>query len=578
MSAERLGGLNWCASTLPLPSAFSLLAGPARQGGWDRAQLGVLLERRLTVASPPFLGWEALVRDGTLERVSRALNSRPESIRLGAQLAQWWPPALRPLLRSQDPTTFDRLRFCRMCLLRGDHSPLFQLPWWTGCPVHDEPLCDGCPRCHAPIPAGLPHERPSQWLVCPRCAAELSDRALLAHLHATPGRQNDALWWSVLAAYRRWLRATETVRWALPCNAQGEGSFADVAHLAVRHLVATMPVPAELVRHLPTMTLTSANARAWSRTFAEGTTLPSVKELGFASPQAMRKAGRRFYGALPIPEACRHTLATAQRRLRRKLRISLIGHGSPRAPPDAVFYNWRGRRPPAVQAFRLLTGLAATDCVDGVAYLDFRSVELLLEPPVWMAQGLLARWTGVNLREGRVWPEDRTILLSWPDWIVRAHPSKPVLRHERQPRGALAWLYERMILEAWQDLALECFSRAKPDGVLAWASGPMLGARSLRERDVFVPIYAKIDAQAVLNDELTHPLLVHGRADRRRPRGWAVAIMQVAGDGPETYIAMLGRAAPQPFMPPSLPSFEAHWTWPEEMTSEDVKSKSQATE
>ena len=244
MPEARPEGFNWRGSTLPLPSAFSLLAVPARLGVWDQAQLGALLGRRLTAASPPYLGWRALAAHGTLERLSSSLNRRPESVRLGAELVRWWPPALRPLQSHfNDPMTFERLRFCRACLLRGDHSPVFQLPWWTGCPVHEEPLYEGCPDCHAPIPAGLPHAVPSRWLQCPHCRADLSDSALLAHLHAAPSRQNDGRWWQVLAGYRRWLAATQAVEWMLPWKVEGDGSFDEVAFLAVRHLVKCVAPP-----------------------------------------------------------------------------------------------------------------------------------------------------------------------------------------------------------------------------------------------------------------------------------------------------------------------------------------------
>lgn len=575
--AERLEGLNWRGSTLPLPSAFSLLAVPARLGAWDRTQLGALLQRQLTAASPPYLGWAALAEIGTLSRVSCALNRRPESVRLSAELVRWWPPALRTLRsRLDDPTTFERLRFCRPCLRRGDHSPLFQLPWWSGCPVHDEPLCEDCPQCHTPIPAGLPHADPARWLVCPHCHAELSDRALLAHLHAAPTRLHDDRWWLVLAAYRRWLAATHAAGWALPWSVQGEGSFSDVAHLAVRHLVRRIAPPAELTRHLPVTTLTSAGARAWSRTFIETPTAPSVRELGFASPQAMINAGRRFYGALPITETCRRALNTAERHLRRQLRVPLIGDRSPRGVPGAKLYDWRGPRTLSVLAFRLLTGLAQTDRVQGVAYLDFRAVQLLLETPAWMARNLLASWTGVDLHDLHAWPKDLTTLLVEQKWMLRKRGPAPGVRRHPQPRNAFSWLYERMILEAWQDLALECFSRARPDGVLAWTIAPAPLVRSPREQNFYVPLKAPIDADAVVS-ELAHPLLEHARADRCRPRGWATAIMRAPGKGPETYIALLGRAAALPFAPRCEPSFNAHWTWPEEMAPGDAPPELSAT-
>lgn len=551
---------------MPFPSAFSLLAVPARLGGWDRIKLGELLQRPLTIRTPPYLGWSVLANPHTIYSISKALKRRPELVRLGAEVRRWWPTALQALLtHGSDPTTFDRLRFCRMCLLHGDHSPLFQLPWWDGCPVHDEPLCEGCPTCQAPIPAGLPHENPARWLVCSNCGKELSDRALLAHLHPGSERSHsNSTWNRVVAAYQRWLRATDPVRWALPWDVQGEGTFPDVAHLAVRHLLQSAPAPSELTRHLPCMTLTSANARAWSRTFVERLSPPTVHELGFTSPEAMLKAGRRFYAALPISEICHRSLVTAHRRMRRQLKIPLIGHGSPNAIPDSVIYDWRGPRPLPVIAFRLLTGLAAFNRVEGIAYLDFRAVLLLRQQPVIMAQDILARWTGVELRKLRSWPRDLNTLLVEPSLMVGTQTnvaSQP--RGEPQPRGALGWLYERVIFEVWHDLALECFSRAQPGGILAWKVGSNVDRRQLMAS----PIDARIDAKAVV-EELSHPLLVRARTSRLRPRGWAVAIMQVPGNGPEAYVALLGRATAWPFEAPARSTFEALWTWPEEMAPE----------
>ncbi len=560
LRAKRNTWLNWRGSTLPLPSAFALLAVPARLGYWNRSHLEELLQRRLNAASPPFLGWAALSRYGTLELVSRALNRRPETVRLGAEVKRWWPPVLRPLLLSVDSTKFERLRFCRACLERGDHSPLFQLPWWDGCPIHAEPLYEGCPHCDAPIPAGLPHADPRKWLACPNCAAELSDREKLVHLHKNPTRRDDDRWWQAIAAYRRWLRASQQARWALPWSVQGEGSFVDVARLAVQHLVTAVPVPSELSGHVRGATPATAVSRAWSRTFMERLKHQRVRELGFDSAQAMLEAGRHFYGALPITEQCQRALAASLRRLRCQLKVRVIGHGSPNAAPGAVEYDWRGPRPLAVTGFRLLTGLVQSDRVDGVAYLDFRAVELLLEPPVNLAQKVLARLTGLDLRDLRAWPRDTTILLDMPIWILSARRLDPKVRRERVPRAALRWLYERLILEAWHDLALECFARAKPGGVMAWTLGWELGVRSDKPRKVFSPI--AVEAEPA---EMHHPLLVHARADRQRPRGWAVAVLRSYAKGKETYIALLGRAKPQPFSPPCVSSFQAHWRWPEEV-------------
>lgn len=564
----RASWLAWPGPSSPLPSAFALLAVPARLGCWGRAELAQLLDRRLHVGSPPNLGWRVLSERGADERLGRAQGRRPETVRLGAELLRWWPPSLRLLGRWHDPTMFDRLRFCRTCLEQGDHSPLFQLPWWDGCPIHADPLCEGCPRCGAPIPAGLPPAHPADWLTCAQCRWELSDPAKLAKVHAPLTRADKDRWWSTLAAYRRWLRATNQVRWSLDWHIDGEGSFADVAHQAVQHLIAAVPVAPELARHLGGASPAIAAARAWTRTFVESPTRPRVQELGFASSDAMLQAGRRFYGALPIPESCRRVLSTCHRRLRRQLRVPLVGQGAPNGLPDADLYDWRGKRPLPVLAFRLLTGLARTDRVEGVAYLDFGAAELLLTAPANLAQIVLAKWTGVDLRDLRAWPADSALVVDHPRWMLSRRPRrKPEIGLEPVPRGAFGWLYERLIFETWHDLALECFSRAKPRGVMAWRVESALSSRSNRVRDVCVSI--ELPANVV---GMSHPLLTRARADRARPRGWAMAVMQsLSKQGEDAFVAFMGRAAAMPFAPPVESSFEARWTWPEEMTDEPAR-------
>ncbi len=553
----------WPGPSSPLPSAFALLAVPARLGFWGRTELAQLLDRPLLVGSPPYLGWRALSERGAGERLSRAQGRRPETVHLGAELLRWWPSCLRPLGRWHDPTMFDRLRFCRTCLEQGNHSPLFQLPWWDGCPIHADPLCEACPHCGAPIPAGLPPAHPADWLTCAHCRWELSDPAKLAQVHAPLTRADTDRWWITLAAYRRWLRATNQVRWSLDWHIEGEGSFADVAHQAVQHLIAAVPVAPELARHMDGASRAIATPRAWTRTFVESPTRPCVQELGFASSDAMRQAGRRFYCALPIPESCRRVLTTCHRRLRRQLRVPLIGKGAPNGLPNADLYDWRGKRPLPVLAFRLLTGLARADRVEGVAYLDFQAAELLLTAPADLAQSVLAKWTGVDLRDLRACPADSVLVVAEPRWMRSMRPMRePEPGGEPVPRGAFGWLYERLIFETWHDLALECFSRAKPRGVMAWSVGMELSSRSDSARKLCASIELPTNVVG-----MSHPLLTRARADRARPRGWAMAVMQSPSkEGEDAFVAFLGRAAAMPFAPPVESSFEARWTWPEEMT------------
>src|SRR3546814_14489881 len=44
-----------------------------------------------------------------------------------------------------------QVRFCPICLTRGFHSSLFQLPWISHCPVHGRPLPISSPSCTNPI-------------------------------------------------------------------------------------------------------------------------------------------------------------------------------------------------------------------------------------------------------------------------------------------------------------------------------------------------------------------------------------------------------------------------------------------
>ena len=104
----------------------------------------------------------------------------------------------------------------------------------------------------------------------------------------------------------------------------------------------------------------------------------------------------------------------------------------------------------------------------------------------------------MDLHDLHAWPKDLTTLLVEQKWMLRKRGPAPGVRRHPQPRNAFSWLYERMILEAWQDLALECFSRARPDGVLAWTIAPAPLVRSPREQNFYVPLKAPIDADAVV--------------------------------------------------------------------------------
>ena len=518
----------------------------------------MVLERRLTTASAPRVGWSALASPVVANRWGRALKRHPDAVRLGAELMRWYPPALRPLLAGADPTTDDRLRFCRACLQRGYHSPLFQLPWWEACPIHGEPLCEACPACANPVPAAFLPSDPSRALECRQCGHALADPARLAQLVARPPHDEIETWWAVIGDYRRWLRASRQVTWTMPLDVRGQGDFSDFARVAAYGLACLVPLPETLVPHVRA-TPDVPSARAWARSFVEDRDTLSVSDLGFDSPKAMQDAGERFYAAMPITQEAYQTLKRCHRQLRRRLGIHVIGRGSPRADPDAVSYDWRGRRPLAVQAFRLLSGLLQADRVDGVAYLDCRALDVLLEPPLQLAHEVLKRWTGVDLDAPRNWSQDAPMLLLIPSNILRSRlPRRVSPRPQRKTRLALRWLYERLIVEAWHDVALECFARAQPNGVIAWDVGsPPLGCGAPCKSFIY-PVELKGEAR-----DLPHPLLAHARTDRKRPRGWAAGVLRArSSDELEISLALLGRSAPRAFAPAYAPSFAARWRWP----------------
>lgn len=571
--------LRWPRSTVPMPSAFALLAVPAHLGRWERRDLVAVLGQSIHAHGPPYLGWGTLSHPTAMANVCRLQQQREAVVRYAADLWRWWPPSLRKLLQGRDPTTYSRLRFCESCLSRGDHSPLFQLPWWDNCPVHAGPLCESCPDCDTPIPAGLPSATPALWLTCGHCGHELCDRAFLAHLHEEPSRRNNDRWWQVIGAYRRWLDATRKVQFAQGwmVHGDGTGTLENVATVAVRHLLTLVPASAPLQPHLLTLPCTArTEAGVWSRKFIERLQLPRVKSLGFSSRLQMQHACRHFYGALPITEECRRILAACHRHLRRQIKVRVVGWGAPNALPDTLQYVWKGPRPWPVLGFRLLTDLAQTDRVEGVAYLDFRAVALLLEPPVYLAQRVLARLTGLDLEDLRTWPKDMLRLVSDPAWVVRTNRKVPPSDLRPRPLQALSWLYDRLMVESWRDIANECFSRARPGGVMAWdiqyAIEPILcppGRLFFRAR----PLCVGGDA-----NQAEHPLLLHARTVQSWPRTWAAAVLRTSTNrDKETYTALWGRAVQEPFAPVQETSFRAQWIWPEELPPGDVRGDDAAS-
>lgn len=273
----------------------------------------------------------------------------------------------------------------------------------------------------------------------------------------------------------------------------------------------------------------------------------------------MREAGRRYYGALPIPRECREAVDASDRHIRRKVGVRLRGAEAP-GSGGGKEYLWTGRRPLVVIGYRLITGLARTDRIRGVDYLDFPAIELVREPPVVLAQELLAAWTGVDLAAQRVWPADRMNVFINPHLAMGSRFRVGGSRKERMPHAALRWLYVRTVLEAWHDVALESLARMKLHGVAAWQVRQASRRSGTGVRLVLSQVLVK-QADA---DEVSHPLLVHARADRLRPRGWAAAILRIGNESDTgEFVAFLGRSAPEPFLG-YLSSWRARWEWPDE--------------
>lgn len=67
------------------------------------------------------------------------------------------------------PNEWNVLRFCRTCLAKGFHSPLFQVTTIARCPVHQHALEHSCPRCRREIPYHASSAMLSAPYHCPYC-------------------------------------------------------------------------------------------------------------------------------------------------------------------------------------------------------------------------------------------------------------------------------------------------------------------------------------------------------------------------------------------------------------------------
>jgi hypothetical protein len=107
--------------------------------------------------------------------VQRGLLHRPQGS-LWRKLAHYLKDSERtlrlafpPFALSQMNAVVDRLRGCRRCYPLGFHSPLFQLSVLERCPIHGDPLVEGCPRCSHPEPYAVTSRLHRDGHRCPGC-------------------------------------------------------------------------------------------------------------------------------------------------------------------------------------------------------------------------------------------------------------------------------------------------------------------------------------------------------------------------------------------------------------------------
>lgn len=97
---------------------------------------------------------------------------------LGASLGLDPQASLRAFGRDVEPDTPSKrfvaeLRYCPVCLSKGCHSALFQLPAVAYCPVHEVRLRCGCPHCGEAVPASALSVGRNH-LYCGKCGRNLA--------------------------------------------------------------------------------------------------------------------------------------------------------------------------------------------------------------------------------------------------------------------------------------------------------------------------------------------------------------------------------------------------------------------
>jgi len=161
-------------------------------------------------------------------------------------LSQAYPPFSLPIGHIQ-PTG---LRGCRQCYQIGFHSALYLIPFLGRCPLHDEPIVDGCPKCACPVPYAITNQLTRTGFRCPNCQRpifNLQDRPdkkapnfqklslwrnwlfKLSPIQNRPPSLNTSAW---IEAYRQWnlhygeipqhLSAAGPLRFANPQGGNGD--------------------------------------------------------------------------------------------------------------------------------------------------------------------------------------------------------------------------------------------------------------------------------------------------------------------------------------------------------------------
>lgn len=110
---------------------------------------------------------------------------------------------------------FEVLRFCRACMKRGFHSPLYQLMTVARCPIHDQALEHRCPHCNSEIGYDASSVALAHPYGCRRCGRSLwpglGEPSWLPGLDASERRLFDQ--------YQTWVRDVSKelggAKWAL---------------------------------------------------------------------------------------------------------------------------------------------------------------------------------------------------------------------------------------------------------------------------------------------------------------------------------------------------------------------------